>query len=602
MRLSAVLLALSLPWLACSSDPEVVDSGSGTPDGGVGDTGTADSGGGDVGSDSGVGPTVTIDVTGVFPAGTAVRDAYSGRTASVDPTGKVTLAADARGVVLLERDQAPGPEAQFRWDNATVYFVITDRYFNGNPANDRSYGRETLDGVGIGGWHGGDLVGLTQKLDYLEALGINAVWITPPVEQVHGWVGGGTGEFQHFGYHGYWALDFTKLDANLGTEDDLRAFVSAAHSRGIRVVFDVVMNHPGYATGADLAAYLPSVIQPNFSAWRPGAGENWQAWNNLVNYNSNDWVNWWGPRWIRAGFPGHSTGGQDDLKMSLAFLPDFITEDFRPATDFPGVLTAKGDSNAVADPNFTVRQYLVKWHSDWVRRFGIDGFRCDTAKHVEKASWKALKEASTTALAEWKAANPNDKLDDLPFWMTGEVFPHGVVKDDYFDNGFDSLINFDFQAQAKQALTDNGRLDSIYSMYAQAVNTDPNFNVLSYISSHDTELFYGSTNRNLEAQFRVGTELLLLPGAVQIFYGDETARAPGPNSTDPKQATRSDMNWDDQDPALLAHWQKLGQFRNRHVAVGAGSHRSLTQASGYAFAREYNQGGVTDQVVVYFAP
>lgn len=592
------------PWVllavACSSDP---DPDAGTPpdsggaiDGGADDSGPSDSGAPDVSLG------LTIDVTGVFPAGTRLKDGYSGNTGTVDNEGKVQIQANPRGVVLLERDQTPGPEATFRWDNATVYFVVTDRFFNGDPSNDNSYGRQTLDGIGIGGWHGGDLAGLTQKLDHLEALGINAIWITPPVEQVHGWVGGGAGEFQHFAYHGYWALDFTKLDANLGDEDDLTTFVDAAHDRGIRVVFDVVLNHPGYATGADLAAYLPSVIDPNFAAWRPGAGQTWQDWNALVNYNSNDWVNWWGPRWIRAGFPGHSSAGQDDLRMSLAFLPDFITEDFRPVTDFPGILTAKGDSNAVPDPNATLRQYLVKWHSDWVRQYGIDGFRCDTAKHVEKATWSALKQASVTALDEWKAAHPNDKLDDLDFWMTGEVFPHGVVKDDYFTNGFDSLINFDFQTQAKMALADNSRLDSIYSMYAQAINTDPSFNVLSYISSHDTELFYGSTNKNLDAQFRVGTQLMLLPGAVQIYYGDETAREPGPNSTDPKQATRSDMNWDNYDAALLAHWQKLGQFRNRHVAVGAGSHRSLAQASGYAFAREYDQNGVSDQVVVYFAP
>lgn len=552
-----------LPLWGCGADP-VSPADAGTP------------------SDAAQTTALTITVGSVFPAGTAVRDAYSGQAATVDAAGKVSLEPGPGGVVLLERaDATPTP---FTWRNATVYFAMTDRFYNGDPTNDGSYGR-TKDGESeVGTWHGGDLRGLTAKLDHLSALGVNAVWITSPVEQVHGWVGGGSGDFKHYGYHGYWALDFTRLDANLGTPDDMRAFVRAAHQRGIRVVLDVVMNHPGYATGDDLLAYLPQVIDPAFRTFTKPAGGSWHDWNQLVDYDSMAWLDWWGSAWIRAGFPGHNRAGMTDLNMALAFLPDFITEDFRPTTR-PPFFARKPDTAVVDLPNSTVRNYLVSWHAQWVREYGIDGFRCDTAKHVEFASWKALSDASSAALREWKAANPSEVLDDQDFWMTGEVFPHGVVKDEYFQNGFDSIINFDFQKTVSSVLDDHAALDAMYSMYASTINPDPAFNVLSYASSHDTSLYFGTTGGDLAKQAQLGTVMLMLPGGVQIYYGDETARPVGPNASDEKQGTRSDMNWDHDNAALLAHWQKLGTFRQKHAAVGAGAHAKLEASRGYAFAR-----------------
>ena len=120
---------------------------------------------------------------------------------------------------MLLESAATAKPAAFSWHNATVYFVLTDRFENGNPANDHSYGRRSDGLQEIGTFHGGDLAGLTQKLDYLQQLGVNALWISSPLEQIHGWVGGGTkGDFPHYAYHGYYALDWTRLDANIGTE------------------------------------------------------------------------------------------------------------------------------------------------------------------------------------------------------------------------------------------------------------------------------------------------------------------------------------------------------------------------------------------------
>ncbi|MEL6185115.1 MAG: alpha-amylase [Myxococcota bacterium] len=589
MNRSILLVAATLvgTTLGCGDDSSSpTDAGPPTPDGGV----TPDASVPDTGTSPDAGPpAVRIDVSSVFSPGTSVRDAYTGASATVDATGNVEFLPGDQGVILIERQGDEMRSPPFTWDNATVYFAFIDRFENGDASNDNGYGRDFTGMPDTGTFHGGDLKGLTARLDHIAAVGANALWITAPFEQIHGYVGGGGGAFPHFAYAGYWALDFTRLDANFGTPEDLRALVREAHARGIRVIFDVVMNHPGYASLNEIATYFPAALKTSgWETWRPGAGESWSSYNDLfIDFNHPDWRNWWGPEFIRAGLPGYDGPGNDDLKQSLAFLPDFKTEEFRSTTGLPPILAAKTDTAAVMQADFTVRQYLIEWLTTWVREYGIDGFRCDTAKHVELEAWAELEQAGTAALRDWKTANPAEALDDLEFWMTGEVFPHGVLKDDFYTQGrFDSLINFDFKALAAEASRDSARLESIYSGYASALNSDPEFNVLTYISSHDTTLFFETTGRDLGLQYDVGTAMMLLPGGIQIFYGDETARPAADGNGDSTAGTRSDMNWDDFDTALLDHWQRLGQFRNRHPAVGSGAHRALfNDGSTYVFSR-----------------
>src|SRR5262249_22142436 len=129
------------------------------------------------------------------------------------------------------------------------------------------------------------------------------------------------------------------------------------------------------------------------------------------------------------------------------------------------------------------------------------------------------------------------------------------------------------------------------------------FNVLSYLSSHDTSLFFASMGNQASLQKQAGTALLLAPGGVQIFYGDESGRKLGPAGSDPTQGTRSDMNWGSFDADVLAHWQKVGTFRKRHVAVGGGAHAKLAAPSNvYAFSRTLKSGNVDDAVVVAITP
>ncbi|MFI8416014.1 alpha-amylase [Serratia sp. NPDC078593] len=556
------------------------------------------------------GKPLSVDVSGTFSNGETVRDFYSGQTATVRQ-GKVTLQpAEHSGGLLLLEAAATAQAAPFAWHNATVYFVLTDRFVNGDPSNDHSYGRRSDGMQEIGTFHGGDLAGLTQKLDYLQRLGVNALWISSPLEQIHGWVGGGSkGDFPHYAYHGYYTLDWTRIDANMGSEQDLRRLVEQAHQRGIRVLFDVVVNHVGYATLADMQTFqfgslylkdseIASTLGQRWGDWRPAAGQNWHSFNDYINFSDKrGWENWWGKAWIRTDIGDYDAPGYNDLTMSLAFLPDIKTE-APNASGLPLFYRHKPDTAAKEIPGASTRDYLTLWLSQWVRDYGIDGFRVDTAKHVEKPTLALLKQRATEALAQWKAENPQHAVDNAPFWMTGEAWGHGVTKSDYYQHGFDAMINFDFQDQAAQALDCFSDIDETYQQMADKLQ---NFNVLSYLSSHDTRLFFHSDAKgSLTRQQRAADLLLLAPGAVQIYYGDESGRPFGATGSDPLQGTRSAMNWQalqGENAPLLAHWQRLGEFRARHPAIGAGQQQSQQTAAYYAFSRRHQD----DRVMVVWA-
>lgn len=500
----------------------------------------------------------------------------------------------------------------FTWDNANVYFLLTDRFKNGNTANDHSYGR-TLDkdGKPLEGWdtnpgtfHGGDFAGVTQSIEegYFDNLGVNAIWISAPYEQTHGYCDSGKG-FAHYSYHGYYVLDYTETDANFGTKEEFKTLVDTAHEHGIRVIMDIVMNHTGYNTVADMEQFGFGTLLDgalDFKYKLTDVGEV----NDHIDYKTSeeDWGKWWSNDWIRSGLPGYTEGAGGDLTMSLSGLPDFRTEQTKDVT-IPPILKTKWTQEGTyaqklakyGDKN-TVTGYLSTWLSEWVREYGVDGFRCDTAKHVDKASWNQLKQACVSALREWRSNNKGKAGADWKedFWMTGEHWDHGVGYDTYYsEGGFDSMINFAVTGGGALA---SGSVANTYQGYADKINTKEGFNVLSFMSSHDETLTRGDENTMLYN----AAAFLLLPGGVQIFYGDETNRPLYPGVAfdgygGSGHALRSDMNWNDMDKTLLAQWQKVGQFRNKHVSIGAGSNVKLSATSGVAFGRTYDKNGVTDQ-------
>lgn len=449
-------------------------------------------------------------------------------------------------------------------DNPIIYHLITDRFARAEATP--AVVHQGVDSIGT--FHGGNLAGVLQKLEsgWFTRLGVNGILISAPYQQIMGWIPGANGEFRHYAYHGYYALDYTILDARFGTDEQLKSLIAAAHTLGIKVLFDIVMNHPGYPDIETLQALSIDAVRPGASDVRP---------DNYADYFDRDsaaWRDWWGSDWVRDDLAGYSPGGTDDWTMQLAGLPDFRTEN-PAAVALPTFLKRKADTRAVELPETSVRAYLIAWLTGWVREYGVDGFRCDSARHVEPDAWFELKQAAQAAYEAWRAEQGVG--GDSAFWMTGEVFGQGVEQSYYFDFGFDNLINFQFQ----EWLQKGGALDEVYGDYAGILQGRPGYNVLSYISSHDTCLF------DRDGLMEAGSALLLAPGGVLIYYGDETARPAGPcTPSDPTQATRSDMNWDSIDHRVLEHWSRLGQFRARHVALARGAHYPI-QETPYVFGR-----------------
>ncbi|SFF50907.1 alpha-amylase [Duganella sp. CF458] len=455
------------------------------------------------------------------------------------------------------------PPKPFLWENATVYFLVTDRFANGDKANDLSYGRKA-DAAPLRGFMGGDFKGLTAKIKsgYFDDLGVDVIWTTPPIEQIHAGTDEGTGK--SYGFHGYWARDFTAMDANLGTEKDFRDFVEAAHARGIRVLLDVVMNHTGPVTEAD-------------PAWPEG--------------------------WVRTEPQCQYKDAPSTVSCTLVKnLPDFRTESDTPV-ELPPALAAKWKAEGryerevkelndfFAGTGFprAPRYYLMKWHADWVRKYGVDGFRADTAKHVEPAVWAELRKVALAAHDEWKSLNPKKVLGDGRFYMLAEVYNYNIAhglefdmgggeKAAYFANGFDGLINFGMVHDAK------GDYESMFSKYAtQLAGPLKGHSVVNYMDSHDDGNPFDPARQK---PYETANKLLLAPGAAQIYYGDEISRRLDVAEAKGDAKLRSFMNWGDlkANAKIRTHWAKLGKFRQAHSSIGAGEHRKLADLP-YTFSR-----------------
>lgn len=541
---------------------------------------------------------VTLSLGESFADGTQLKEALSGQVVTVkNHSVTLTPASESGGLVLLAPVTAPEPDFTYR--NANIYFVMVDRFSNGDPSNDHSYGRRQDKAQNIGTFHGGDLQGVIDKLDYIQALGTDVIWLSPIVEQVHGFVGGGSqGDFPFYAYHGYWSRDFTQVDNNFGDDATLKKLVDEAHQRGLKVFLDAVVNHPGYATLADLQQDGIEVVNDTelpaqWQNWQPGDGQSWHDFHDAIDYKSTNWQQWWGKDWVRAGLPGYDEPGSSDKTLTLAGLPDFKTESSQPVTPPQWLLNNPGTRVKVRD-NYTVSDYLLEWQTQWVARFGIDGFRVDTVKHVDGEVWRALKAHASEALKSWRAAN---NQTGEPFWMMGEVWGHNAYRSPYFDQGFDALINFDLQKRMDKGAYCLSEMETTYHAYAETMQTEADFIPVSYMSSHDTELFF-SRFKDASMQRGAANALLLAPGAVQVYYGDEVGRDLGPYGDDFHQGTRSDMVWqrNAMQAGLLNHWRKVGQFRQRHPAVGAGTHQVIPQPGAYVFSRQYGE----DTIVAAF--
>ena len=240
-----------------------------------------------------------------------------------------------------------------------------------------------------------------------------------------------------------------------------------------------------------------------------------------------------------------------------------------------------------------------------MREYGFDGYRVDTAKHFEEWVSAELKVEAERALADWRSAHADRVPGDLLFYMMGEVYNYNINNGrifdfgggdtvDFFDHGYDGLINFDFSNRSA------GSLDDLFTRYAAALEGDlEGVSILNYISSHDDDTPWDAAR---EHPLEAGTRLLLAPGGAQIYYGDEVARPLVVAGARGDANLRSSMFWHSLESGaytgeVLEHWRKLGRFRHAHPAVGAGEHQRL-RVEPYVFSRTLETAGRSDRVIV----
>jgi alpha-amylase len=373
------------------------------------------------------------------------------------------------------------------------------------------------------------------------------------------------------------------MDPNVGTEAELMKFVETAHAHGIRVVMDVIMNHCGPVTETDPV---------------------------------------WPDEWVRTSPQCTYRDYESTVTCTLVKnLPDIRTESDE-AVDLPPQLLQKWEQEgrleqelAELDAFFertgyprAPRYYLIKWLTDYVRKYGIDGYRLDTAKHIEESIWGELGKEAQAAFKEWKKANPDKVLDEQDFFMVGEVYGYGISggrdfsfgdrEVDFFDHGIHSLINFEFKASA------NMSYEKLFSSYSEKLHNElQGAGILNYLSSHDDG---GPFDKDRKRVLEAGSKLLLCPGASQVYYGDESSRKLNIPGTHGDATLRSNMNWKEIASnevrngvavgEVLEHYRKLGRFRRDHPAVGAGVHQMISK-NPYIFSRICEEDGLNDRIV-----
>ncbi len=418
-----------------------------------------------------------------------------------------------------------------------IYFVLPDRFENGDPSNDR--GGLTGDRLTTGYdptskafYHGGDLKGLTSRLDYIQALGATAIWLTPVFKNKP--VQGGPG-MESAAYHGYWITDFTRVDPHLGDEAQLHAFVTAAHARGMKVYLDIIANHT-----ADVIAYreCPSErclyrSRADYPYTRHG-GPQGQAIND--GFAGDDAAHQTAENFSRLTRPDFAytpyvPRGEEHIKV-----PDWLNLPIyyhnRGSSTFAGESSEMGDFVSLDDlmtENPRVVQGFIEIYGHWIDQYGVDGFRIDTARHVNPEFWQAfvpamLARAAAQGIPHFhifgEVATP--EIDTALLARYTRVAKLPAVLDFAFANAMQATV-------AANAGTDRlARVFADDTLYEDGEQTA--LQLPTFISNHDSGRFayhvrtarpQASDDEVLKRVLLAHAMLFTLRGVPVVYYGDE---------------------------------------------------------------------------------
>lgn len=437
----------------------------------------------------------------------------------------------ATNVTVTERKKSAG---DFDWDEAVIYFAVTDRFFDGDAENNDAYGvgDYNIGEKGGSSYHGGDFAGLNQKLDYLKDLGVNTIWITPIVENIT--------EDQHdnetdtatYGYHGYWASDFTKLNKHLGTEQQFKALLDAAHSKGMKIMVDVVLNHAGYGTEDYFNRILTDADGNSIS---------------MIRDSSN-------------------TISGDDKYDSLSDLPDFVTE------------------------NKAVTDQLVAWQTEWMSKYNIDYYRVDTVKHVETTTWAAFKNSLTKVnpdfkmIGEYSGAGYANNAGELG---TGTM---DALLDFDFNDFAQNFVTGNISSVENSLQKRNNAINNTSVMGSFLSSHDED--TLQYKLVNESKI---SEEEAYNLMKVAATLQITAKGQPVLYYGEEIGQG-GANNW-PLQTNRRDFDWTELEKqkadsnSIYNHYKTMLAIRNAYTDVFARGNRStvaVSDADGYeVISRSY---------------
>ncbi|MFS2316772.1 alpha-amylase family glycosyl hydrolase [Maricaulis sp. D1M11] len=425
-----------------------------------------------------------------------------------------------------------------------IYFVMPDRFENADTRNDRG-GIEGgplehgFDPTNTGFYHGGDLAGLTARLDYIQGLGATAIWLTPIFQNQ---AVQGSGDDVSAGYHGYWITDFLRPDAHLGSRDEFRAFVEAAHARGMKVYMDIITNHTAdvfalrecHDASSDLyidpqgpCPYRSRADYPyttrgdvNGEAINPGFLGDDPQHQTAENFSRLADPNWAYTPYLPDGAPNRNPEWLNDMTLYHNRGESFWFGESELYGDFAGL-----DDLNTEHP--TVVAGMIDIYKSWITDFRIDGYRIDTAKHVQPEFWAEF----TPAIMDHARSQGIEH-----FHVFGEVyeFDAGQLARYTTQARLPAYLDFAFQGTARGFMTGNAtgadfqslfRLDHVLAEGTATAAILPTFlgnHDMGRIGSFIREAYPDATDDEMVARLRLAHALMMFSrGVPTIYYGDE---------------------------------------------------------------------------------